>query len=394
MKPVNQRFSLTLGVLLILLAGAGSAMAQKGGGGGGNTTTVSYSPTNYTVAPTGIGNSSSLTINLFNTGSSPLTIRTIVVSGAQAADYSLSGTCVNGGVIPRSGTCRIQVTFTPQAIGARRATINATFLNATALNLPLNGQGVVAAPAISISFGGPFSFGEKPMGTIPGPFSSDVITTITNSGGQSLSVSYSFIGANPSDFVQGRAPNGNCSSTFFLTPLGTCNLGINFVPTDVGPRTATLRIITNDPVRPTVDILLSGQGTAGAPPPPPPPTPVVSVADFTDQWGKAGEPDWSLSIIHHKATTDALIAVWQTYDVDGSEMWLELKDGHWVDGLTFTGNLHRLKGTAFSLPDDPNLFTDTVVGTATLTFTDFANGTFAYVVNGLSGSKAVTRVTF
>jgi hypothetical protein len=381
-----------------LLAGAGSAAAQKGGGGGGglNTTTVSYTPTNYTITPTSVGSSSVVTITLADTGSSSLSIKTIAVGGAQAGDYSLGGTCTNGAVIPRGGICKIQITFTPQAVGARTATVNATFLNANALNLPLNGQGVVPSPAISLSFAGPFTFPSKQVGTTPSPLFSDQLTTISNTGGQPLSISYSFIGPDAGDFVQGRVNAfGNCSPAIMLSPLSQCNLGINFAPTAAGTRTATLRITTNDPLRPVVDIALSGIATAGpTPTPTPAPTPVVSSADFTDLWGTAAEPDWSLSINHHKATTDALVAVWHTHDVDGSDMWLELKDGRWTDGLTFTGNLHRLKGTPFSLPDDPNRFTDTVVGTATLAFTDAANGTLSYTVNGITGSKPISRVTF
>jgi hypothetical protein len=382
-----------------LLAGAGSTAAQKGGGGGGgglNTTTVSYTPINYTVTPTSVGSSSTVTITLADAGSSSLSIKTIAVSGAQAGDYTLGGTCANGAVIPRGSICQIQITFTPQAVGARAATVNASFLNANALNLPLSGQGVVSSPTISLSFAGPFTFPSKQVGAAPSPLFSDQLTTISNTGGQPLSISYSVIGPAAGDFVQGRVNAfGNCSPAILLPTLSQCNLGINFAPTAAGTRTATLRITTNDPLRPVVDIALSGVATAGpTPTPTPAPTPIASSADFTDLWGAAAEADWSLSINHHKATTDALVAVWHTHDVDGSDMWLELKDGHWTDGLTFTGNLHRLKGTPFSLPDDPNRFTDTVVGTATLTFTDFANGTLSYTVNGITGSKSISRVTY
>ena len=402
MKSLNRRIASTLGVLLILLAGAGIATAQKGGGGGGgglNTTTVGYSPTNYTLPPAGIGGSSSTTITLFNTGSSSLAIKALAVSGAQAADFSLGGTCVGGAVIQRSGTCTIQVTFTPLAVGSRTATINATFLNATALNLPLTGRAAFPDPTLGISGVGPFNFPSTQVGTPPSIFVSELTIQMTNGGIQPLNYSYTFTGANPGDFVPGRINTnigGPCLPNLILGTGQQCGLGINFVPTGEGLRTATIHLVTNDPANPVIDIQLSGVGTpAPTPAPTPTPTPVVSADDFTDLWGSAaGEQDWNLSINHHKATTDALVAVWHTHDVDGSDMWLELKDGHWTDGLTFTGNLHRLRGTPFSLPDDPNQFTDTVVGTATLTFTDAANGTLSYTVNGITGSKPISRVTF
>jgi hypothetical protein len=258
----------------------------------------------------------------------------------------------------------------------------------------LNGRGVLPTPTIDLSFVGPFVAPQTQVaGTVAPQFA---VTTITNIGGQPLSLSFAFTGANPADFQIGRGGGvfGNCSQNIILPTISQCNIGIYFSPTAVGSRTAILRISTNDPARPSVDIAVSGEGTPPPPPPPPPTSSITSFADVTDLWGTTGEADWSLTITHHKVTTDALIAYWHTYDVDGRGMWLKLTDGHWVDGVTFTGNLHRSTGTAFSLPDDPNLFVDGVVGTATLTFTDISHGTLSYSLNGTTGSRTITRVTF
>jgi len=397
-KPIGRSVAFTLGILLLLLAGAGGVLAQKGGGGGLNATTVSYAPSNYMLPPAGVGGSSSTTITLFNTGSSSLSINALAVSGAQAADFSLGGTCVGGAIIPRSGTCTVQVTFIPLAVGLRTGTINATFLNAAALNLPLTGRAFSPGPKFNVSPVAPFTFPSTQVGTPASIFVSELTIQMNDTGIEPVNYSYTFTGADPGDFVPGRINaniGGPCLPNLSLGTGQQCGLGLNFVPTGEGLRTATLHIVSNDPANPVIDIELSGEGTPAPPPPTPTPTPVVSAADFTDLWGSAaGEQDWNLSVNHHKATTDALVAVWHTHDVDGSDMWLELKDGHWTDALTFTGNLHRLKGTPFSLPDDPNRFTDTVVGTATLTFADAANGTLSYTVNGITGSKPISRLTY
>jgi hypothetical protein len=266
----------------------------------------------------------------------------------------------------------------------------------------LTGRAFFPGVKINISPVAPFTFPSTQVGASPSIFSSELVIQMSGAGIQGVNYSYTFIGANPGDFVPGQISSnlnnnfgGPCLPNLDLGPGQQCGLGLNFVPTGEGLRTATLHIVTDDPANPVIDIELSGVGTPAPPPPTPTPTPIVSADDFTDLWGSAaGEQDWSLSINHHKATTDALVAVWHTHDVDGSDMWLELKDGHWVDALTFTGNVHRLKGTPFSLPDDPNQFTDTVVGTATLTFADVANGTLSYTVNGITGSKPISRVTF
>jgi hypothetical protein len=127
------------------------------------------------------------------------------------------------------------------------------------------------------------------------------------------------------------------------------------------------------------------------------PPPVASFADFTGLWGTATEPGWSLGITHHKfatltaAATDGLVAFWHTFDATGLDMWLELKNGHWTDALTYTGTLYRSSGTPFSLPFDPAQSVDVVAGSGTLVFTDQTHGTFSYYVGGTAGSKTITR---
>src|ERR1700760_3053035 len=211
-------------------------MAQKGGGGGGglNTTTVNYTPSNYTLPPAGLGGSSSTTITLINTGSSPLSIKALAVSGAQAADFSLGGTCGSGVILQRVGTCTIQVTFTPLAVGLRLGTINATFLNATALNLPLTGRAAFPGPKFNISPVAPFTFPSTQVGTAPSILTSELVIQMNNGGIQPVNYSYTFTGANPGDFVSGRInPNfgGPCLPNLILGTGQQCGLGLNFVPT-------------------------------------------------------------------------------------------------------------------------------------------------------------------
>jgi hypothetical protein len=67
----------------------------------------------------------------------------------------------------------------------------------------------------------------------------------------------------------------------------------------------------------------------------------------------------------------------------------------------FSGALYRTTGPAFSdVPFDPAKVTAIPVGTATFTFSDGNNGTFAYVVdlgdgaNKATQSKTITRQVF
>jgi hypothetical protein len=382
------------------MAGAGSAMAQKGsGGGGGNQTTAAFSPSLLPLLYSSVASSTVVNLTLFNVGSAPLTIGTITIGGAAAADYSSSGTCANGAVLqrtPGANSCALQITFAPKAIGSRPATLNATFLNAPALTVRLDGTGLFPGPQFVLGLAGnSIDFGSTPLGTIPNLLSGQGLS-ISNPGGKTLIGSMAFVGANPGDFVIGSAGSRtfNCPPNLALGPppaVTACQLGINFVPTALGVRTATLRLTTNDPANAVVDVALSGVATPAVVQPPPP---IASVADFTDLWVNATEAAWSLGITHHKFTTDVLVAFWHTYDVDGRDAWFELRDGHWVDGVTYTGILHQPLGPAFSNPYDPALVVDVVVGTATLSFADGSNGTFAYSINGITGSKAITRAAF
>src|SRR5438552_6158939 len=66
-----------------------------------------------------------------------------------------------------------------------------------------------------------------------------------------------------------------------------------------------------------------------------------------------------------------------------------------IGANTYSGTLLQVTGPAFdAVPFDPSQVVGTPVGTGTLTFTDADNGTFAYTVNGISQTKAITREVF
>ena len=393
--------ALTLALSFSLTAGTGTALAQKGGGGGGGgNQTVAVLLSGVPVLSAAVGSTTIHNVILSNSGSASLTIATLAVTGASAGDFRLGGTCATGIILPRTppaNTCVIQIAFAPTALGRRLGVLNATFANAPAISVALTGDGLAPGPVFVIdTTSNSIDFGSRAVGSQV-PFLSDTGITLENPGGQTLTGSMTFIGANPGDFAFGSAGTRtfNCPANIALGPppsLTSCQLGLDFIPTAVGPRTATLRFTSNDPANPVVDIALSGLGTSPVVQPPPPP--ITSAADFSDSWGNPNEPAWALSITHHKVTTDALVASWQTFDVNGQPVWFVLQDGHWADALTYTGTLHQRVGPAFSAPYDPSLAGDVIVGTATLSFTDAANGTYSFTVNGISGSKTITRIPF
>jgi hypothetical protein len=406
MKAARIRLALVFGVLFCLIAPPVSVRAQ----GGGNNTTAAFNPTAFLANATALGDSTSGTVSLINLGSSSLTITTITLAGTNASDFGMSGTCANGLVIPRGNFCTLQLTFSPTATGQRTAGVDATFANAPSLTLPLVGSGLLAAPVLSAPTVSHIDFGSAQVGVKPILNVAFATIVVTNLGGRPLTLnSFGFTGANAADFVFGSANRGlsNCIQGEVLNPISTCFIGLNFSPTAVGARVANFTLSSNDPVTPGYSIALSGIGVTAPPPPPPPPRrtesrpppaippPVIrSTFDFTDLWGNAAEPGWSLSIDHHRATTDVLVAFWLTYDVDGRDVWLKLADGHWVDSLKYTGTLHRATGPAFNVPYNPNQLVDAVVGSVTLSFVDVNSGTLSFNFNGISGLKSISRLTF
>jgi hypothetical protein len=117
--------------------------------------------------------------------------------------------------------------------------------------------------------------------------------------------------------------------------------------------------------------------------------------NFQDLWWRSpanSESGWGLNITHQG---DILFATWFTYGADGRGMWLVMSDGRRTAGNTYSGALYRTRGPAFNAsPWDPDQVIVTEAGSATLSFSDANNGTFAYTVDGVSQSKPITRQVF
>lgn len=112
-------------------------------------------------------------------------------------------------------------------------------------------------------------------------------------------------------------------------------------------------------------------------------------------WWKSpanSESGWGVNLTQQG---DILFATWFTYDTDGRGLWLVMPAGAKGAGNSWSGTLYRTTGPAFNaVPFNPAQVVATEVGTATFTFTDGDNGTFAWTVNGVSQSKPITRQVF
>jgi calcineurin-like phosphoesterase family protein len=120
---------------------------------------------------------------------------------------------------------------------------------------------------------------------------------------------------------------------------------------------------------------------------------IAAATNYTDLWWVANgaESGWGINLTHQG---DTVFATWFTYYRDGKPMWL-VATAPKVATDVYTGKLFRTTGPAFSAqPFDPAKVTREEVGTATFTFTNGNAARFAYTVNGISQSKAITRELF
>ncbi len=89
-----------------------------------------------------------------------------------------------------------------------------------------------------------------------------------------------------------------------------------------------------------------------------------------------------------------IFATWFTYDRNGMPWWLIVTATLGAPQV-YSGTLYATSGPAFSaVPFDPAQVALTAVGAATFTFADGNHASFAYSVNGVAQTKAITRQIF
>jgi serine protease len=103
------------------------------------------------------------------------------------------------------------------------------------------------------------------------------------------------------------------------------------------------------------------------------------------------ESGWGINFAHQG---DIIFATWFTFGADGKPWWL-IVEAHKTAPGVYSGAVSTVTGPPFnSVPFASSKVVETVVGSATLTFADGDNATFAYNVNGIVQSKPITRQLF
>jgi hypothetical protein len=190
-----------------------------------------------------------------NSKKTALTITSATIGGPNAGDFTVSAIPTAPLAPNKDAAFEFVVTFTPSGDGVRTATLSITSNAGTATGT-LSGTGLVNRPVVT-QFA-PLSFF---------PTSAPAILEMANGGGQSLQISsVSIVGANANAFVLlplSGAGLGTCQfvggGPSLLGPHQFCDFEVGVAPGAPAPASASLVIVSNDPVTPveTVPLTLS-----------------------------------------------------------------------------------------------------------------------------------------
>lgn len=212
---------------------------------------IGFNPTSLPFGNQTVGSPSAvLTTTVSNPGTATVTLSSITLTGANAADYSIFvNSC--GGTLAIGATCTVSVKLNPSVTGLRVA--NLTFTDNAAgspQQVALSGTGTQAGTGFAPTT---LAFGSQAI-SVP---TSPMTTVLTNTGTSTLNIaSILSTGPNAADFA--------VSSTTCGTTLGTgltCNVSVVFTPSLASAETANLSFTDNAPGSPQA-VPLTGTGIA------------------------------------------------------------------------------------------------------------------------------------
>lgn len=114
----------------------------------------------------------------------------------------------------------------------------------------------------------------------------------------------------------------------------------------------------------------------------------ASAFDYSDLWWTPTESGWGISIF---TRGDNLFAVWFVYDRAGNPSWYSLQGGTWLSPTQYTGRIFKTSANAMAGVDVLTKTTASEVGTGTITFNTYDQAVFSFTLNGIAGSKTISR---
>jgi hypothetical protein len=208
------------------------------------------------------------TVQLKNTGITPLTVTSASVTGVDAADFTATATACVGTTLAPGASCSVSLSFSPTATGDRTAslTVRHTGLNDPFV-VPLVGTGGAAGTTAAISFN-PRSVAFTPLHV--GKTSKLWTVNISNAGG-TLPLDVQSVTLNGTGAAQFAILDNRCTAN--VAPGASCQVDLAFAPTGAGNFSAGMLVVDNAPGN-RHTLALTGTGTTA--------TPAVSAAVDSD----------------------------------------------------------------------------------------------------------------
>jgi len=209
---------------------------------------VGLSPAFAFFGPQTLGTSSGQrSQSLSNTGSAPLTISSIALSGANSADFTLAHTCpLSPSTLAAGSSCMLNTVFSPTAGGPRKTGI---VINDNAAGGPHTLVVTGVGTSVSIS---PASLTFGP--TTVGSTSPSQMVTIMNKSGTAMNLrQIAILGTNAGDFLN----TTTCGTT--LAAGANCTVTVSFKPSATGARSASL-LFSDDAGASPQSVPLTGTG--------------------------------------------------------------------------------------------------------------------------------------
>ena len=218
---------------------------------------IDVTPTALDFAtPVPAGESAQIQVEISNNGVADLLLGTIADTDVVTAPFDIVADNCSGQTLSPKTTCTLTVRFVPEADGEFADSFNIPSNDPESPNvyMTITAVGGVPLPDIQVSPGDGLVIGEVLVGD-----TGNGAVTLTNGGDAALTVgNVSISGANALEFGQ----TNDCS---VLDPGASCQITVMLTPADVGEKTATLTIVSDDPDQPLIDVPLSGSGRAPAP---------------------------------------------------------------------------------------------------------------------------------
>jgi hypothetical protein len=277
---------------------------------------VSLAPVTLSWAATEVGASKDVTISNVGqgvSGTGDLVVQSLALSGANAADWSLTDTCSTP-VAPGS-SCVVSLVFNPPVPVPGATSLASLDITDNALgsphSVPLTGvvPADVPVPVVQV-VPTTLTFVKR----IPGNTSPPQDIVVTNLGNAPLIIDGISVTTSGTEFAIRSVsclipppppPPGPGQDLLFtpVDPAASCTIGVVFTPQADGPRTGTLTIHTDNavPTNYVVDLAGEGLATTGINDPPAAPHIVVPfpARDFISAEEYLEDQEWMIEVIRH-----------------------------------------------------------------------------------------------